>query len=55
MTQPDHLPTALPVAIATALLLLILAPLLGGGAEPDACRQVTTAGVGTGTAYEACD
>jgi hypothetical protein len=45
MTRSTDLPTALPIAIATALLLLILAPWLGGGGEPDGCRQVAASSV----------
>lgn len=46
MTHPTDLPAALPIAIATALLALILAPWLGGG-EAEACTPTAAAAVGT--------
>lgn len=45
MTRSTDLPTALPIAIATALLLLILAPWLGGGSEPERCGEQTAQAV----------
>jgi len=45
MTHPTDLPAALPIAIATALLVLILAPWLGGG-DAEACSRTSAAAVG---------